>query len=494
MSNFARIFLAIFNYMKIESLKTVIILCAMVFSSHGIARSHGNSDTIALSLEQCITIALSDNPTIKVADMEIKRMDYSKKETLGQLLPTISFGAQYNRTLAKQVMYLNMGAMGGGSSSNTTEESTENAESTESNSKSSGGGGIKMGLDNSWSMGFSASMPLIAPQLWKSLNLSDSQILQSIETARKSRLDLINQVKSAYYALLLAKDSHKVILENYENAKITHDIYTKQYELGAASEYDVLRTSVAVKNVEPELLQAEIAIKQARLQLSILMGMDVAVAFEPTTTLADYEKTMYADVLSINRSIEQNSDLKMLDIQTQSLKDVLDVQKMAWYPTLALSANYNWTSMSDGNPLKNFRWSPYSTVGLTLSIPIFQGGQRYTKIKQAEIQVSEMKFQRENLKRSINMQVDLAIDNINKNVKQIASSAESVKQADKAHDIMEKSFKIGAASYLDLRDSELALTRSRLAYYQSIYNYLIANSDLELLLGNADVERYTTTD
>ncbi|MBR3766287.1 MAG: TolC family protein, partial [Muribaculaceae bacterium] len=319
-------------------------------------------------------------------------------------------------------------------------------------------------------------------------------ILQSVETARKSRLDLINQVKSAYYALLLAKDSYKVILDNYENAKVTHEIYSKQFELGAASEYDVLRTSVAVKNVEPELLQAEIAIKQAKLQMSILMGMDVAIPFEPTTTLSDYEKTMYDDVLSINRSIDQNSDLKMLDLQTRSLKDVLEVQKMAWYPTLALSANYNWTSMSNGNPFKNFRWSPYSTVGLSLSIPIFQGGQRYTKIKQAEIQVNEMKFQRENLERAINMQVDLAIDNINQNVKQISSCAESVKQAEKAHDIMEKSFKIGAASYLNLRDSELALTRSKLVYYQAIFNYLIANNDLELLLGSANIDQYTSED
>lgn len=90
-------------------------------------------------------------------------------------------------------------------------------------------------------------------------------------------------------------------------------------------------------------------------------------------------------------------------------------------------------------------------------------------------------------------QVDLAIDNIMLNVKQIASTSESVNQADRAHDIMEKSFNIGAASYLDLRDSELALTQARLAYYQSIYNYLVANSSLELLLGNAPIEKYTDT-
>ena len=65
-----------------------------------------------------------------------------------------------------------------------------------------------------------------------------------------------------------------------------------------------------------------------------------------------------------------------------------------------------------------------------------------------------------------------------------------VKEAERAHDIMEKSFGIGAASYLDLRDSELALTQSRLAYYQAIYNYLVAGADLELLLGNAPIENY----
>ena len=219
--------------------------------------------------------------------------------------------------------------------------------------------------------------------------------------------------------------------------------------------------------------------------------MDATIDIRPTSKLSDYEGSMYGDVLGIHRDISGNTDLRMLDIQKKQLGNALEVQKMAWYPTLALTANYNWTSMSNGSPLKNFRWNPYSMVGLTLSIPIFEGGQRYTRIKQAEIQLNEIDWQRADLVRSINMQTDLAIDNINMNVKQIASCSESVRQAEKAHDIMQQSFEIGAASYLDLRDSELALTRSRLAYYQAIYNYLVAGSDLELLLGNADLSRYS---
>ncbi len=440
-------------------------------------------DTITMSLDQCITIALDQNPTIKVADMEIERVDYSKKEILGQLLPTISFGGAYNRTLAKQVAYMNMSGFGKPNES----ESSQSTKST-----SSGRQGIKMGLDNSYSVGFSASMPLIAPQLWKSLSLSDSQILQNVEAARQSRLQLINQVQNAYYSLLLAEDSKSVIQESYDNAVVTHDIYTKKFSVGTASEYDVLRTSVAVKNIEPELAQADIAIKQARLQLLILMGMDASHAIKPSTALAQYEDTMHERTLSIDRSIDSNSELRMLDIQTKNLKNALEVQKASLYPTLSLAANYNWTSSNDGAPFKSLWWSPYSTIGLTLDIPIFTGGQRYSRIKQAKVQVDEMQWQRENLVRSINMQVDLAIDNIHVNVKQIASNSESVAQAEKAHSIMERSFDIGAASYLDLRDSELALTRARLAYYQSIYNFLVADSDLQLLLGNADIQKYNT--
>lgn len=459
-------------------------------------------DTLTLSLDQCIAVALSENPSVKVADMEVKRVDYAKKETIGQLLPTINFGGNYNRMIAKQVAYMNMDGfgsmMGGGAGGDNADgeggDSGSDTPGSRAGAPSSGGknSGIKMGLDNSYQVGFNASLPLIAPQLWASLKLNDSQILQNVEAARASRLSLVNQVKSAYYTLLLAEDSYRVIQENYDNALFNYKIYEKKFQVGTASEYDVLRSSVQVKNVEPELLQAEIAIKQARLQLAILMGIDAGNPVKATTSLADYEADMYEKTISLETgSIEGNSDLRTLDLQTRSLRNALSIQKMAWYPTLALSASYNWTSSSNGNPLRNFRWDPYSVVGLSLNFPIFEGGQRYHKIKQARIQVDEMAWQRENLERSIRMQVDLAVDNIQKNVKQIASNSESVAQAVKAHEIMEKSFEIGAASYLDLRDSELALTRARLAYYQAIYNYLVANSELELLLGNADLEKYS---
>lgn len=433
-----------------------------------------------LTLQQCLDIALTSNPTITVANLEIERMDYSRKDVLAQLLPNVAFGANYNRTLAKQVAYMDfdMSSMLGGG-----DDSSEKPSLPESDKSKNQSDGIKMGRDNSWQLGFSASMPLIAPQLWASLDLSDSQIAQSAEQARASRLDLINQVSTAYYQLLLAADSKKVIQESYDMAALTYNIYAKQFEVGAASEYDVLRTSVAMKNVEPELLQADIAIRRAKLQLRVLMGLPADFDFEIAGKLADYEASMYSETLAIDPDYSRNTSLVMNELQQNTLNQSLRVAKRAWYPTLALSASYNWTSSSNGNPFTGLRWSPYSLVGLTLNVPLYQGGARMNKIKETEIQVEQMRLNRENLERSVAMQVDLAMDNIKLNVKQIASNSESVGQAVRAHKIMEESFQIGAASYLQLRDAELALTQTRLTYYQSIYNYLIARCELNLLLG-----------
>lgn len=441
-----------------------------------------NQEIPVLTLEQCLEIALNTNPTITVAQMEITRMDYARKDVLAQLLPNIAFGANYSRTLAKQVAYMDfdMSSLGGGLGGGSTDDENSQPASRASSGKSDG---IKMGRDNSWQLGFNASLPLIAPQLWASLSLSDSQIAQSVEQARASRLNLVNQVCNAYYQLLLAHDSQRVIQESYDMAKLTNDIYTKQFQAGAASEYDVLRTSVAMKNVEPELLQADIAIRRAQLQLHVLMGMPVEFEFDIAGQLSDYENTMYNDALLLDTDYSNNTTLMMNTLQQNTMNESLKVAKRAWYPTLALTASYNWTSSSNGSPFTGLRWNPYSLVGLSLNLPIYQGGSRWNKIKEAEIQVEQLALTREDLEKTVSMQVDLARDNVMLNVKQIASNAENVGQAERAHKIMEQSFQIGAASYLELRDAELALTQTRLTYYQSIYNYLIARSELNLLLG-----------
>ena len=421
-----------------------------------------SGQTLNVTLDECIRIALNDNPSIIVADMEIQRVDYSKKQTLGQLFPQVNFSANYNRTLAKQTMVM------------MDQE-------------------FKVGTDNQHSVGFQGSLPIIVPALWKSIKLSDTQILQNIELARSSRLSLVNQVKNAYYALLLARDSKRVIEANHETALLTADVFEKQYEIGVASEYDKTRARVAATTLEPSILDAENSITALKLQLKVLMGMDVAIDIEPIETLDDFKYKIYENTLNVDTSLVNNTNLRQLDLQTDYLKQALKVQKMSWAPTLNGTINYMWNSMSNGSPFKNFNWNPYSQAGLALSWSLFSGGQRYYKQKQAEIAVREMKWQRENLTRGLNSQVQTQLNSIKSNLKQIESNAASVALAEKSNNIIQESFKLGVGTFLQIQDTQNALLGARLSYYQAIYNLLVSQSDLELLLGNAPLNKYGVT-
>ena len=441
--------------MHYKSLIKKLLVLVMVASSTMTI----NSQALNVTLDECIRIALNDNPSIIVADMEIKRVDYSKKETLGQLFPQVNFTANYSRTLAKQTMVM------------MDQE-------------------FKVGTDNQHSVGFQSSLPIIVPALWKSIKLSDNQILQNIENARASRLSLVNQVKNAYYALLLARDSKRVIEANHNTALYTAEVFQKQYEIGVATEYDMTRARVAATTLEPSILDAENSITALKLQLKVLMGMDVSVDIEPAETLDDFKSAMYENTLNIDTTLNNNTNVRQLDLQTDYMKQALKVQKMSWLPNLNGTINYMWNSMSNGSPFKNFNWNPYSQAGLALTWNLFSGGQRYYKQKQAEIAVREMKWQRENLTRSLSSQVQTQINNIKSNLKQIESNAASVALAEKSDHIIQESFKLGVGTFLQIQDTQNALLGARLSYYQAIYNLLVSQSDLELVLGNAPLSKY----
>ncbi len=452
------IFIANFAVIMKHLFRLTFLLSLFGFTVHPYAAAQSPSaapDTLRLSREECVRIGMEKSPTVKVADLEVRKSDYSRRETLAQLFPQINFQLAYQRSIELQTIQMDMGG--------TSQQ-------------------FKMGSDNSWNTGFSASLPIIAPTLWKSISISDTQILHNLELARASRIDLECQVSKAYYALQLAIDSREVLRQQFEISKFNAEIYSRQYEQGTASEYDVLRSSVQVKNLEPELLQADIAVRQCQLQLTVLTGLSAEVVIMPDTDLEQLHSQMHP-VEERQTDLSGNSSLRQLDLQARMAAQTTALRKLAFLPTLGASFNINWSALSNGNPFSHQHFFPYSNVGFSLSFPIFTGGSRYNALRQAKVNQAELSLQRENLVNSLNMQVELALDNINRHAAQINSSSEGVEQARKANQIMQKSFEIGAASYLELRDSELALTSSRLMYLQAIHNYMAARADLQALMG-----------
>ncbi len=344
--------------------------------------------------------------------------------------------------------------------------------------------GIEVGLSNNWSGGFNLSLPVFAPTLYKSIQLSAIDVELAAEKARASRLDMVNQVSKAYFQLLLAQDSYEVLKQSYRQAQDNLENVTNKFRQGLVSEYDKIRAEVQVRNLNPNLIQARNAVTLTNLQLKVLMGVDAGCNIAVLGKLSDYEVDLYGDYMHIDTAqLAFNPSLKQMDLQTEMLKKTYEMDKAAFLPNVSLSAIYQWTAMNEDFRFRNYRWNPYSSVGVTVSVPLFTGGRRLYKMKQTKIQLSQMNWNRTNLRRNLNMQAKSYLNNMQQSVEQLASNKENVNQAMKGRSIAQKRYDVGKGTILELNDSELALTQSKLTYTQSIYNYLVAKTDLDLILG-----------
>ena len=449
--------------------KTVLLLSALWFALAAAAQEQlqgesapAQSDVLTLSLEEALQIALSENPTIKIADEEIEIKRYAKQGAYASLYPQIDATGSYQRVLAKQTMSMDFGGQ------------------TQT---------IKVGSDNSFNGGITAGMPIINAQLWASLKVSALDVELAVEKARSSRLDMVEQVTQAYYTVLLAKESLRVYRSVYDNAVENNKNIRKRYEVGSVSEFDLISSNVSVQNAEPNVFAAENSVILTLWQLKALLGIDLTRNIDVTGSLMDYEASL-AQAYDISQiDLENNSALKQLDLQEQQLEKAVQITKLANVPSLSLSAAYLYTALgNDGKFFKKEAWNPYSYAGLQLNIPIFAGNSRRAATRQARLNMSSLQLQRENIERQLRVSIINNLNNMDTSVRQFGSSAATVAQAQRGYDIAVKRYEVGSGTLVEIDNSQLALTQAELSRNQSIYNFLTSKVALDKIIGDLETE------
>ena len=447
---------------------------------------------IVITLEQALEIGLSENVSVKVADMEIERTGYAKKGAYAALFPQIDLSGAYQRTIKKQVMYMDIdmgsimgGASGGASGGESGAGSEQLPEGVEPPSASpSSGGGLEVGRWNTWSAGLSAAMPLVNAQVWKSIKISGLDVDLAVEKARSSRLDMVSQVKNAYYSTLLAKEAFEVYKQVYENAFQNLEETQKKYDAQKASEMELIRAKTTVASAVPNVYNAESSVILALWQLKAVLGVDLDLNLDVAGKLGDYAQHMFYDIHQHDAAtLDHNTTMKQLAIQAEMLAETIKLQKYASLPSLAVAFNFSMNAMTNDFNFSEYRWTPYSTIGLSLSIPIFAGGKRYQQVRQAKNQYEQVKLQTTNTERQLKIAIRQSLNTMETNMKSYYAAQEAVASAQKGYDITEASYRVGRSTLIELNDAQLALTQSRLAESQAIFNFLSAKTQLEQTLG-----------
>ena len=408
-------------------------------------------DTLSITLDQALEIALSESNTVKIADMTVEKSGYAKKGSYASLYPNVNVTSSYQRTLLKQVMVMDMGG-----------QAME----------------IKVGRDNNISASASASMPLVNAPLWESLKLSALDVELAVEQARSSKVSLVSQVKQAFYGVLLAKESLAVVKQVRENAQANYEKTMQRYNVGKASELEKLRAQVNVMNADPNVSSAENAVLLATWQLKAVMGLNLEQEIKAVGDLKDYTQQLLTPYVSED-NISNNSSLLQLDIQDRMLESNIRMQKKQYLPTLAASINYNYSAMGDDE----LRWFPSSTAAVSLNIPVFDGFQKHYAIKQSKINKDMLSMQREDTERQIRIAIRNYNDRIALCVKNYTAANARVEIAQKSYEISAKMYEVGKATLVELNDAQLALQQAQLTQAQAIYEFMVAKASLDELIG-----------
>lgn len=478
-------------------MKTLILLTAVLAASPQTDTSAAASPSV-ITLEQALQIALSENVSVKVADKEIERVGYARKGSYAALFPQVDGTGAFQRTIKKQIMYMDGDSFDFSSMiaetlaaylmplyaqhPGVTPPAPSGGDSGDAEASSNEG--FAVGRWNTMSLGFSANMPLVNAQLWKSLAISDLDVELAVEKARSSRLETVTQVKQAFFGVLLARQAFEVYKSVYENALANLEFIEKKYKSQRASELDLTRAKTTLANAIPNVYDAENAIMIALWQLKAVMGVSLDENIDVAGELSDYAGHMLYDATELgNTSLDGNSTMRQLALQAEQLAQAVKLQQYACLPSLALGFSYSLNAMENDFKFNQYQWSPYSYVGLSLQIPIFAGGRRSVAIKQAKIQASELDLQKINAERQLRIAIRQSLNTMETSMKSYGSASSAVESAEKAYSIASKSFEVGRSTLTDLNDAQLALTQARLAVCQSIFNFVTAKATLEGTLG-----------
>ena len=453
--------------MKRSFLAIRLILAAVMLTAPGmVGAQETQGGELKITLDDALKIALSENPTIKVAEQQIEVKKISKDEAWQSLLPSADFNGTIQYTVLASVMKMEM-----------PDPATGELKVSE----------FKMGRDNTstWNGQFQVSLPLFAPTVYATMNLTESDLENAVEQSRSSKLDLVNQVTKAYYQVILAQDSYDVLCKSYEQAEKNFNVVNSLYELGGTSEYDKISAEVQLRSLNPTVIQARNAVTLAKLQLMVLMGIDPETEIEIEGSLEDYEEQLYVEALgSSNYSLENNTNMRQLKLNETMLNQTLKVQKQNFLPTIALAGTYSLQSLYNENwNMFDYDWLKSSSIVLSLSVPIFRMGN-FTKLRSTKLQISQLNENIAYTEKQLNIQARSYVDNMKANAEQVASNREAIEQAEKGREIASKRYEIGKGTILELNNSEVQLTQAKLTYSQSIYNYLAAKADLDKVLGN----------
>ncbi|HRI85739.1 MAG TPA: TolC family protein [Ignavibacteria bacterium] len=430
-----------------------LILFVILFLNTGDVRSQ--QKRIITSVEQAISLAMKDNSDVINARYDKLKAEQKVSEVYSEnLLPTITLNSNYSRSFKKQVFDIF-------------------------------GEKFEIGSDNALTTTLNATepIPVLGTPVFSGIRIAEYYSKIQQENVESVENDVRNTVKNSYFGVLLSKAVVDVNKITYTNAEENFKVVESRFRNGVATEFDFLRARVKVENVRPVLLKSERDFEISKKLFSNAIGLKVNDEIEILDSL-QYDSTEVwesTDVM-IDRISEEYVTVRQLMLNKKISQELVNVDKANYLPKLFLFGQYSLSSQeNDGQPITNYRFfnTLNAGIGLTWDLNLFRNSY---KVNQSELEVKKSEEQIRDVKQKLKLRSESAIIALEDAKQRILSTKETVSLAERGLDLANKSYLEGVLNQIDVQDAELTLYNSRLGYYQAVYDYQIAKSELEKLL------------
>lgn len=438
--------------MKLHKTKILLLLTAIFVVQLNYAQ-----DSIPLSLNAAIDLALNKNVDITIANYQVNTSEFALKEAKGNILPKLYATANYNRNINRQVIFL-PDAFGTGA--NATE----------------------LGSDNDYRATLNLSLPLYSHFNKSNKKLVENNLDYQNEAARNTRQNVVNTIKKAYFDYLIAQEMVKVQQKQLKSAQETFIDVEKRKKLGTVTDYDFTATKVQVAQAKNSLLEAQNTILPLANNLKLVLGLKTDDILKLTEPIELLENEL---VLEENQSdlLAQNSTLKQLELDIEIRKKQINLAKSAFYPTLDAVGAYNYQAQADNFDVADYQWVNTSFVGLQLQFSIFNGNITKNKVQQARIAKDIVEEQKEYTTEATKMQLQILLSQLDFTKQKIEVQQENMNLTEEALQLAKKRYQLGVGTFLEVNNAELSYTQARLFWLQAISDYRTAYYDYQLLIG-----------
>lgn len=329
---------------------------------------------------------------------------------------------------------------------------------------------LALGAKNATILGIELQQPVLEPTLNTDIKIARNQLALQKEKNRSDEINIKVQIATAYYNVLLKDLQQQIATKDQQRFREYYELADGKYRQGALIETDYLRAQLDYQNAKITATSAsqlyELAMKNLRYQINIPVN--------DTLTLTDTLATNQTAV-SAGNSYTNRTEIKQLQITQQTIQ--LELRKARQYGIPSLSATANYSQQFLYNNFDYARgqwWSPFSYVGVKLSIPVSGHLKNQHNIRNYQLQARQAADQLQQQTNDVLFDIQQATIELNNALLNVESAHSNYALSEKIYRQQQQQFALGSFAYNNLLETERSISSAEQQYIKAQYDYLIA--------------------